>query len=315
LGWDGSSNPFGAGFLRLEQSGSDTLLEWDQDGTANGASWQTLAILQNTIAADFTEANFGPGYDPNGTVPAGLTITGTDDDDVLIGTVGADTIDALGGQDAVFGLAGADVIHGGDGLDTLYGGADNDVLDGGNGDDSISGDEGNDQLFGQAGNDSVFGGDGDDQMSGGDGFDNLTGEGGNDSLSGGNDDDVLAGGDGNDFLMGGPGSDLLFGGGGADVFAFQSASEGADTIADFESGMDHIQISASGFGGGLIAGGTVSLVSGTDPTATSATGQFLFDTDDGRLLWDADGTGAGAAVLVATLSNVPTLGAGDFIVV
>ena len=64
----------------------------------------------------------------------------------------------------------------------------------------------------------------------------------------------------------------------------------------------------------LFSGGTVSLVSGSNPTASAATGQFLFDTDDGRLLWDADGTGSGAAVLVATLSNLPSLHATDFVV-
>jgi Ca2+-binding RTX toxin-like protein len=295
-GWDGSSNPFGSDFLRLQQSGSDTVLQWDQDGAAGGANWETLAVLQNTNAGDFTGANFTPGYDPNGSPPAGETITGTDDDDFLVGTVGGDTIDALGGQDSVFGLAGADLIHGGDGLDNLNGGADNDVIYGGNGDDSLGGDEGNDQLFGEAGNDNVFGGDGNDQLSGGDGDDSLAGEAGNDTLSGGNGDDVLSG------------------GGGADIFSFQSASEGSDQITDFEHGIDHIEILAAGFGGGLVAGGSVSLVSGSDPTATASTGQFLFDTDNGQLLWDADGTGGGAAVLIATLSNVPPLTTSDFII-
>jgi Ca2+-binding RTX toxin-like protein len=272
------------------------LLQWDQDGAAGGTHWETLAVFQNTNVGDFTDANFAPGYGPNGSAPAGETITGTSDDDFLVGTVGSDTIDALGGQDAVFGLAGADLIHGGDGNDQLDGGADNDVIDGGNGDDSLSGDEGNDQLFGQAGGDNLFGGDGNDQLSGGDGNDSLAGEAGNDTL------------------LGGDGNDILSGGTGADVFVFQSASEGSDEITDFEHGTDHIQIFADGFGGGLTAGGTISLVSGSNPTATASTGQFLFDTDNGQLLWDADGTGSGAAVLIATLSNVPTLTASDFIV-
>jgi len=141
------------------------------------------------------------------------------------------------------------------------------------------GGEGNDQLFGGAGNDNLLAENGDDLLSGGDGF------------------------------------DLLSGGNGADAFSFQSTTEGADEITDFIGGLDTIQVSASGFGGGLVAGGTVSLVSGTDPTASAATGQFLFDTDDGRLFWDADGTGGGAAVLIATLSNVPSLGASDFEVI
>ena len=132
---------------------------------------------------------------------------------------------------------------------------------------------------------------------------------------GGDGDDTLDGGDGDDFLSGGLGSDVLTGGVGVDTFDFQSASDGPDEITDFVSGTDKIQVSASGFGGGLIAGGTVSLVSGSDPTASDATGQFLFDTDDGRLLWDADGTGSGDAVLIATLSNIPSLATSDFAVI
>ena len=101
----------------------------------------------------------------------------------------------------------------------------------------------------------------------------------------------------------------------ADIFDIHSPSSGVDEITDFASGTDKIQISASGFGGGLVAGGAVSLVSGTNPTPTGAAGQFLYDVDDGRLLWDSDGTGSGMAVLVATFSSVPPLDASDFVVV
>jgi VCBS repeat-containing protein len=306
-GWDGSSNPFGSGFLRLEQSGADTLLQWDRDGTAGGSNWETLAVLQNTDADDFTDANFVPGYDPNGSAPAGETITGTAEDDTLTGTVGGDTINGLGGNDVVNGGAGADLIDGGDGFDILYGEADDDVIDGGNNDDYAWGGEGADQMSGGTGNDGLFGENGDDQLSGGDG---------DDSLEGSEGDDTLVGGDGQDFLTGGLGSDVLTGGVGGDFFNFQSASDGPDEITDFATGTDQIRVSASDFGGGLAAGGAVSLVSGSDPRANDdATGQFLYDTDDGSLFWDADGTGSGAAVLVATLSNVPPLETSDFIVV
>ncbi len=304
-GWDGSSNPFASGFLRLEQSGDDTVLQWDADG--GGDDWETLVVFENTGAGDFTDANFVPGYDPDGSAPAGETITGTEEDDTLVGTIGADTINALGGSDFVNGGSGADQIYGGNGFDLLYGGADDDVIEGGNDGDFLSGDDGNDQLSGQAGDDILFGEQGDDELSGGDG---------DDSIDGGDGDDSLEGGDGNDFLAGGFGSDVMTGGVGIDFFNFQSASDGPDEITDFASGVDQLRVSASGFGGGLTAGGAVSLVSGTDPTATDdATGQFLFDTDDGRLFWDADGTGSDAAVLVATLSNIPSLAASDFAVI
>ncbi len=322
-GWDGSSNPFGE-FLRLTQSGSDVILEWDQDGSGAGSDWETLVVFQNTTVGDFTEANFDPGYNPDGDAPAGETINGTNGDDFLVGTIGGDTINALAGQDNVFGQGGGDSIFGGDGFDNLNGDDGDDMIDGGNDDDSIFGGIGNDSLIGQAGNDSIFGDEGNDSLYGGDGFDSLSGDDGNDILNGGNDpdlllggvgDDSLSGGAGDDFLAGGFGSDTMTGGLGADTFSYQSAAEGADQITDFASGTDQISISADGFGGGLFAGGSVILVSGSTPTASGGAGQFLFDTDDGKLYWDADGDGANAAVLIATFTNLPPLNASDFVVV
>jgi VCBS repeat-containing protein len=304
-GWDGSSNPFGSGFLRLQQDGTDTLLQWDRDGTAGGSNWETLVVFENTDADDFTEANFVPGFGPGGDEPAGETITGTAGDDTLIGTVGADTIAALGGSDFVGGGGGSDQIDGGSGVDQLYGDSGNDVIVGGDGDDLMSGGDGNDSLSGQAGNDNLFGDNGDDGLSGGDGNDNLEGADG---------DDILAGGEADDYLSGGLGLDVLTGGGGSDAFAFQSASNGADEIADFVSGTDRIFVSASGFGGGLAPGGSVTLISGSDPTVEGASGQFLYDTDNGHLLWDADGTGSGVAQLVATFTGVPALVPSDLFV-
>jgi Ca2+-binding RTX toxin-like protein len=304
-GWDGSSNPFGSGFLRLQQSGADTVLQWDRDGAAGGSAWDTLVLFENTTAGDFTEANFAPGYDPGGAVPTGETITGAADSDTLKGTIGNDTFDALGGDDTVMAGAGADIVRGGQGFDVLLGDADDDVVGGGDDDDFLYGGDGNDQLSGDAGNDVLNGEDGNDQLNGADGIDSLDGGAGGDALDGG---------DGDDFLAGGLGADVLVGGAGKDIFYFTSAGEGSDAIADFSRGSDTIYVSADGFGGGLVPEGSVSLVSGRDPVASATNGQFLFDTDDGRLLWDSDGTGNGSAVLVATLSNLAPLSASDFVV-
>ncbi len=305
-GWDGNANPFGAGFLHLQQSGSDTLLQWDRDGAANGTAWETLMVLENSTADDLTEANFAPGYSPQGAAPTGETITGTDDGETLRGTIGGDTIAALGGDDTVFGGGGADILSGGDGFDFLVGEADDDTAAGGNDDDYLWGGDGNDQLSGDAGNDVLNGEGGDDTLSGGDGVDNFDGGAG---------DDMLDGGAGDDFLAGGSGLDGLTGGSGSDLFYLAAPDSGADEIADFAPGSDKLLVSANGFGGGLTPEGSVSLVSDSNPSASAAGGQFLFDTDDGRLLWDADGIGSGAAVLVATLTSHSSLAASDFIVV
>ncbi|MGA9581001.1 MAG: Ig-like domain-containing protein [Allosphingosinicella sp.] len=305
-GWDGSSNPFDAGFLRLQQNGADTLFQWDPDGSGTGSDWETLALLENTDADDFTDANFEPAYSPAGGAPAGETITGTNDGDSITGTIGDDMIDSLGGDDFVSGGSGADHILGGDGSDFLNGNAGDDNVEGGIGDDFLWGGDGGDQLSGEAGNDILFGENGNDLLAGGDG---------DDSLDGGDGDDILTGGIGNDYLSGGAGADVMTGGGDADLFDLQSASHGPDEITDFAGGSDSIRIWASGFEGGLASGGSVSLVTGSTPTATEAFGQFLYDTDDGSLLWDADGTGSGEAVLVATFTNIPSLEASDFFVI
>jgi VCBS repeat-containing protein len=304
-GWDGSTNPFDAGFFRLQQNGSDTLLQWDQDGAGTDSDWETLVLFQNTDSDDFTDANFVPGYSPAGGAPAGETITGTNGSDSITGTIGDDIINALGGDDVVSGAAGADSIDGGDGFDFLKGDGGGDVIAGGNDDDYLFGGDGHDQLSGQAGNDVLFGETGDDQLTGGDG---------DDSLDGGDGDDSLSGGIGSDYLAGGDGSDVMSGGADADLFDIMSASQGPDEITDFVGGSDKIRVWESGFGGGLSSGGSVSLVSGSNPGATEASGQFLYDTDNGQLFWDADGTGAGDAVLVATFTNLPSLEASDFIV-
>ena len=61
-------------------------------------------------------------------VALAATITGTANDERLIGTRYADTIRAGGGDDVVRALEGADRINGGNGRDTLYGGSGNDRL-------------------------------------------------------------------------------------------------------------------------------------------------------------------------------------------
>jgi hypothetical protein len=47
----------------------------------------------------------------------------------------------------------------------------------------------------------------------------------------------------------------------------------------------------------------------------AAFGQFVYAKASGVLAWDADGTGGGAAIVIATLTNKPTLAATDFVIV
>lgn len=114
-------------------------------------------------------------------------------------------------------------------------------------------------------------------------------------------------------IKGGTGIDILTGGG-ADTFVFGALSEKGDHITDFVSGTDKLQIFASGFTGlaaGPLVDGT-TFVSGTAPLAGGTGAAFLYDTDDGKLFYDADGTGKAGKVLLLTLDAHPFLAASDF---
>jgi ELWxxDGT repeat protein len=134
------------------------------------------------------------------------------------------------------------------------------------------------------------------------------------TLTGTDDADLLVGGDGNDTLIGGLGDDVLIGGEGADRFVYQAPLEGVDTLPDFTSGEDLFVIHAGAFGGGLTPGALDAdrLVTGVDPEADQAHGQFLYNTETGALYWDADGTGADDAVHLANLPHTPLVSAADF---
>ena len=115
--------------------------------------------------------------------------------------------------------------------------------------------------------------------------------------------DTVVGTPGDDILIGGLGADSVTGGAGGDHFAYRLAVEGGDTIIDFAVAEDSLSFSASGFGGGLIAGqqlvaGT-SFIADANPTATTDAGTFLFNTATNDLAWDFDGLGGGEAVQIA----------------
>ncbi|TRU53838.1 MAG: calcium-binding protein [Microcystis aeruginosa Ma_QC_Ca_00000000_S207] len=190
--------------------------------------------------------------------------------------------------------------------DTLNGGPDNDTLNGGDGNDSLNGSNGDDSLIGGNGNDILNGLSGSDTLIGGDGSDTLNGGAGTDSLIGG---------DGDDSLIGGVGTDTLTGGAGADRFAFSSSTQGIDTITDFNPafGEDIINVTRSGFGGAtalpsLGALSATQFLSGAGATsAVTAAQRFIYNTTDGALRFDQDGTGSIAAVQIATLSNLAAI--------
>ena len=263
LGYD-YGNPFTGGWLRLLQSGSDTLLQVDLNGATGGASWSTLATLQNVTATQIDlSANLIPPLGSDSVYIEGTagndTISDTQGPGVLRAGLGNDTLLGLGGSDLLDGASGgADSLVGGEGNDSLFGFDDNDTLNGdagndfafgGSGDDVINGGLGDDSTYGGiykgtyygygltggAGNDTIDGGDGNDQLHGDAGNDSLLGGAGHDTLDGGEGTDVLRGGDGADNLAGNYGAvgDSLYGDAGNDYLSLQQSQGGlADGGAD-----------------------------------------------------------------------------------
>jgi Ca2+-binding RTX toxin-like protein len=101
----------------------------------------------------------------------GLSLTGTEDGDVLDGGTTNDTLWGGGGDDTLTGGGGADTLRGAGGSDLLSGSTGDDILGGRSGTDTLRGGDGSDRLDGGQGQDRLDGGSGNDYMVGGWGAD------------------------------------------------------------------------------------------------------------------------------------------------
>ena len=259
---------------------------------------------------------------------------------VLSGNSGNDLIDGRAGNDMLFGGAGNDSLLGGAGNDSLYGGAGADRMDGGAGVDAVyytdataglrvdllsqstnTGFAAGDILttieaiYGSNFNDILAGDSLGNLLAGNSGNDLIDGRTGNDTLLGGAGQDSLFGGAGNDVLYGGAGPDRLSGGAGSDIFVFSEAllAGNVDRIADFSGPEDTILLSRSVYTA-LSAGSLTAPAFGAGTAATTTAQRILYDQATGRVFYDADGTGATAALHILTLDNRAAVTAADFLI-
>jgi Ca2+-binding RTX toxin-like protein len=237
-GYVAANGAFASGHMRLVQSGTDLLLQVDRDGAGATNSFVTIFTISNGYTGGFTAYNFD-GFIGN------LTLTGIGAlNERLTGATGNDNLSGGDGNDKLIGLAGNDTLDGGEGNDTLIGGLGNDTLIGGNGNDTVSyGDATSGVTVSLADAGPHVTSAGSDTFSG---IENLTGSIYNDTLTGDAGANILFGGDGDDILNGGAGIDILTGGTGADTFVFGHGTN-QDTVGDFVSGSDKLDLTAFGF--------------------------------------------------------------------
>jgi subtilisin family serine protease len=120
-------------------------------------------------------------------------------------------------------------------------------------------------------------------------------------------------------LNGRGGADILTGLQGSDIFEFTTAfgAGNIDQITDFNVVDDTINIAKSILSGFTHTGTLFAqeFFASTLGVASSATHRFIYDTDDGKLFYDADGVGGAAGVEFATLSTGLAMTNADFFVI
>lgn len=269
-----------------------------------------------TAAAKLVVAAEIESFDISGTGNTLLNITGNAVANTLIGNAAANTLD--GGLDV-------DILNGGNGSDTY-------VVDR-VGDQVVETESGiaggidtvlssaltyalsaNVENLKLTGTSAVFGigNELDNVITGNAVANTLQGGLGNDTLWGATGPDTLSGGDGNDSLHGGVGRDTLTGGAGADWFVFDAklSPGNLDIIDDFSSGEDAVVLDTTIFA----AFKTLGIVNSENfvlaDKAQDANDHLLYR--NGRLYYDADGTGIKTPVEFATLTGIPDLNYTDF---
>jgi Ca2+-binding RTX toxin-like protein len=310
-------------------------------GGIDTASYETAAVR---VIVDRADLALNEGDAAGDTYSSIEIVLGSAFDDNLRGSASGDEFQGGAGRDRLEGRGGNDTLRGGDGdVDNLIGGAGADALFGGGGVDANGAAikdiasyadtqaqlavalDGSVAATSDAIGDTF---DGIEALIGASNFKNrLVGDGNDNTLTGGNRSDRLEGQDGvdvirgggdADLVIGGKGGDFLDGGAGADVFAFVNLDHGGDRIDDFVAGADILRFRAASLGEGFALGQDLDanqLVIGA--AATEAFGQFVYNTagNNGRLVFDANGTGAGGETLIANLVGKPAITIADFDIV
>lgn len=92
-----------------------------------------------------------------------------------------------------------------------------------------------------------------------------------------------------------------------------SSTFNIDTITDFTAGEDVIQLDRSIFTAIGINGVLSENLFCIGSVATLADDRLVYDQTNGALYYDADGSGVGAQIQLATLTGLPSITYADFV--
>ena len=293
-----------------------------------GSGTDTVSGFENLTGSRFADtltgtsgANVIDGGAGNDTMRGGRG-----DDTYVVSDSGDSIVEALdAGTDSVLSSAAAHTLAAnvengrimangaanltGNGLDNLiFAGAGNNVIDGAAGVDRAS------YLYAGSAvtvslavpNAQATGGSGSDTLVG---IEDVSGSRFDDTLTGNGGANKLIGEAGNDTMNGGAGADTMTGGAGNDTFRIDADRAATDRITDFTAGSDRLELDNVAFTQ-LAAVGKLSaanFASNTAGTAVDANDYIVYDSDNGFLYYDADGSGSGAAVRFLTLVGAPAL--------
>ena len=315
-------------YLAMRGFEADRATITDSNG---GTDWLNFAAVTGNVALTL---GLGQAFTVAGV--AWATLSG-----LFENVVAGDGRDRLVGSDVanqLHGKRGADFLDGRDGTDKLHGGAGNDTLNGGLGGDTMLGGAGNDIYIVDASGDRVFetttttsgiNAGGTDTVQSAVNFNmgsqigtsfierlTLTGaahiNGTGNGLA-----NVLTGNAGNNVLNGGLGLDTMLGGAGNDVFVFSSALTlgNVDKINDFGVADDGFMLDDAVFAGlatGMLAASAFAV--NLTGLAINVLHRIVYETDSGRIYFDADGNGGTASVHFATVAAGLGLTNADFFV-
>ena len=287
---------------------------------------ETIIVDKGSFTVDLSSATGEHGF----TINADKSLNSVS----LIGSHKADTIIAGSGNDTLDGGFDADFYTGGKGNNVFI--VDNKkdvVVDKEGGVDTVissvsyalvstienitltgtanlfaKGNKLNNVIMANEGNDVLVAGSGNVIINGGNGDDVIYGSLGKASKS------IIDGGAGDDEITAGLGANILSGGAGSDTFIYAKGT-GTTKILDFQPGVDHLDIRIGAFKGlhfGVLDNSNFS--SGISTVAPNTHTQFIYNTKDGKLYYDQDGSYANSQpILIETLglTTHPVLLASD----